>query len=217
MPIRMALAILLPLLCSAQQQPGQVAAATGNPKPDNTGKLPDTVSAPPFTVRDKFDYRVVQTSGLRGFGGALVSAAIGQGVGSPNEWGGGVAGFATRYASGFGGNLSRQTFAWTLESITHEDPRYFPSERKGFKARSFNALKQSIYCKTDRGNGSFAYGRVISSFANGQFVNVWQPASIGTVGDGIKRGFYTLGADTAYNFLQEFIRFVRPASLRHRH
>jgi hypothetical protein len=187
------------------------------PQPGQLEKLPDTVKAPPFTIADKFDYRVVQTFGFRGFGGALVGAAIGQADGSPSEWGGGVAGFAKRYASGFGGNLSRQTFAWALESGMHEDPRYFFSEGKGFKARSWNAIKQIVYCKTDAGRGSFAYGRVISAFGNGQFVDLWQPASTGSVGDGVRRGFYTLGVDAAYNFMQEFIRFTRPISLRHRH
>jgi hypothetical protein len=200
-------------------QPGQTQPQ--QPAPPQPGqpaeKLPDTVKAPPFTIADKFDYRIVQTFGFRGFGGALVGAAIGQADGSPSEWGGGVAGFAKRYASGFGGNLSRQTFSLAIETAIREDPRYFFSENKGFKARSLNAIKQIVYCKTDSGRGSFAYGRVISAFGNGQFVNLWQPASTGTVADGVRRGFYTLGVDAAYNFMQEFIPFTRPISLRHRH
>jgi hypothetical protein len=210
-----ALAILTS--CSALAQQAPPPQSEHPPQPGQIEKLPDTVKAPPFTIADKFDYRVVQTFGFRGFGGALIGAAIGQANGSPYEWGGGVEGFAKRYVSGFAGNLSRQTFAWVVESALREDPRYFPSRDKGFKARSWNAIKQIVYCKTDAGHGSFAYGRVISSFGNGQFVNIWQPASTGTVADGVKRGFYTLGSDAAYNFLQEFIPFTRPISLRHRH
>jgi hypothetical protein len=199
---------------STPPQPGQLARHDQNP-PDST--LPNTVSAPPFTVADKFDYRVVQSFGLRGLGGSLVGAAIGQARDAPHEWGQGVEGFATRYGSGVAGNLSRQTFAFVLESALHEDPRYFPSEDKSTKQRMLNVVKQVFICKTDSGKSSFAYGRVISQFGGGQFTNLWQPASTGSVRDGFVRAFIGLGADAGYNFLQEFIPFTRPSSLRHKH
>lgn len=199
---------------SAPQQPGQIQP---NPKPDTITSLPNTVSARPFTVADKLDYRVVQSFGLRGVVGAGIGAAIGQARNSPYEWGQGVQGYAERFGSGFAGNLSRQTFAFVIESALHEDPRYFPSEDKSGKQRVVNALKQVIVCKTDNGKSSFAYGRVVSEFAAGQFVNLWQPNSINGVSNGIERGFIGLGADFAYNMMQEFIPFTRPRSLRHRH
>ncbi len=180
-------------------------------------KLPNTVSAPPLTLGDKFDYRVVQSFGLRGFVGAGIAAAIGQGSGTPYAWGGGVEGFAKRYGSGFAGNLSRQTFSFVLESALHEDPRYFPSEGEPAGIRILNALKQVIVCKTDSGRSSFAYGRVIGNFASAQFVNAWQPSGNDTVAKGVVRGMYGLGGDFAYNLMQEFIPFTRPRSLRHRH
>ena len=199
-------------------QPGQVQPPNQQPgAPPAALQIPNTQAAPPFTVRDKFDYRVVQTFGLRGFVSAGISAAFGQGLDSPREWGGGVQGFAERYGSAFAGNLSRQSFAFVLESAFHEDPRYFPSEDKSMKQRALNALKQVIVCKNDDGSPSFAYARVFSDFGAAQFVNVWQPRSTSSVGDGFKRGVIGLGADAAYNFMQEFVPFTRPISLRHRH
>jgi hypothetical protein len=180
-------------------------------------KLPPTISAPPFTVRDKFDYRIVQSFGLRGALGAAVSSGFGQGTNTPYEWGGGVEGYAKRYASAFGGNISRQTFAFVLESALHEDPRYFPAEGKQFQVRFLNAMKQVVVCKTDQGHSSFAYARVLSAFAAGQFVNVWEPNSNDGIGDGFERGLFSLSGDFAYNLLQEFFPFTRPRSLRHRH
>ena len=199
---------------SAPPQPGQVQQPGAPPAPL---QIPNTQSAPPFTIADKFDYRVIQSFGLRGFVGAGISAAFGQALDSPHEWGGGVQGFAERYGSAFAGNVSRQTFAFVLESAFKEDPRYFPSEDKSMKQRALNALKQVIICKQDDGAASFAYARVFSDFGAGQFVNLWQPRSTGSVGDGFKRSFIGLGADAAYNFMQEFIPFTRPISLRHRH
>ena len=195
-------------------QPGQVQQPGAPPA---SLQIPNTESAPPFTLSDKFEYRVIQSFGLRGFAGAFISAAVGQGLDSPHEWGEGIGGFAERYGSAFAGNFSRQTFAFVLESAFREDPRYFPSEDKSMKLRALNALKQVIICKDDNGASSFAYARVFSDFGAGQFVNIWQPRSTSSVGEGFKRSFIGLGADAAYNFMQEFIPFTRPISLRHRH
>lgn len=207
------------VLCSqstSPAQPGQLAHPPGQSQTGSLEQLPNTVSAPPFTVRDKFDYRVVQSFGARGFVGAFIGAAIGQARNSPHEWGQGVAGFSERYGSGFAGNLSRQSFAFVLESAFHEDPRYFASEDRSRKYRAINALKQVIICKTDSGKSELAYARLFSDFGAGQFDNIWQPKSTGSVRSGFVRSVIGLGADAAYNFMQEFLPFTRPRSLRHR-
>ena len=216
-----AIAAAILTLFGAQFSPAQTPSAPppqpGQPQPTSKTpltSLPNTVSARPFTVADKLDYRVVQSFGLRGVAGAAVGAAIGQAGDRPREWGQGVEGYAERFGSGFAGNVSRQTFAFLIEAATHEDPRYFPSEDKSKKERVVNALKQVIVCKTDNGKSSFAYGRVFSQFAAGQFVNVWQPSSVDGFGSGIERSFIGFGGDFAYNMMQEFIPFTRPHSLR---
>jgi hypothetical protein len=212
-PVLLAAFATVVLAQDKPRQPGQL------PSPDADAgalSLPNTISAPPFDVGDKFDYRIVQSFGLRGLGGSLVGAAIGQAVGTPYEWGGGVEGFAKRYASGLAGNLSRQSFAFVLESALHEDPRYFPSHNQPRKARIMNALKQVVTCKTDSGDSTIAYGRIISAFGAGQLAATWQPATTSGVGAGFRRGIYTLGGDFAYNLLQEFLPFTRPHSIRHR-
>lgn len=180
-------------------------------------QLPNSVSAPPLTVGEKFDYRVIETFGFRGFLGAAIGASIGQAENTPSEWGQGVQGYATRYVSGFGGTLTRQTMAFVMDTAFHEDPRYFFSEDKSFKARSWNALKQTFVCKRDSGRTELAYSRIFSAIANAQLVNAWQPRSTGTVSDGVKRAFIQFGSDAGMNLLQEFLPFARPRSLRHRH
>lgn len=202
-------AFFLPAFCTAPlvaQSPMNLPAQIGA-----------TQSAQPFTVAEKFDYRIVQSFGARGFAGAALGAAIGQGLDSPGEWGEGFAGFGKRYASSLGGNLTRQSMEFVLESAFHEDPRYFPSEEKGFKARIKNVLLQTVVARTDSQGHRFAYGRMISAFSNAQLINTWQPASTGSVGDGFLRGFTTLAGDLGYNFLQEFVPFMRPHTLRHHH
>jgi len=177
--------------------------------------LARTIAAPePLSVRGKFRTRVIQTLGVRGVFGAALGASIAQATNTPGEWGQGAEGYGRRFASVFGNSISRQTFAFVLESATHEDPRYFPSTDSGKKARILNVLKQTLICKTDSGNSSFAYSRVISAFGAGQFSNVWQPDSTNGVGDGIERGFFSLGGDAAWNLIQEFVPRLRPRELR---
>jgi hypothetical protein len=197
---------------------GVIPIALNAQNPANLpAQLGSTLGAKPFTVGEKFDHRIVQTFGFKGLAGAAVGAAIGQARDAPHEWGQGASGFGARYASGFGGNLTRQSMEFVMESALHEDPRYFPSTEKGFKARIKSVLIQTVVTQTDSQSHRVAYSRIVSAFANGQLVNAWQPASTGSVGNGVTRGFIALGADMGYNFLQEFIPFLRPRSLRHRH
>jgi hypothetical protein len=185
--------------------------------PVQPGILRDTMSAEALSVSRKFQVRVVQMFGIRGIVGSAIGASIGQGTNTPGEWGQGWGAFGTRYASGFGNNLSRQSFAFTLETILHEDPRYFPSTEKTTGARVKSVVMQILFGKTDDGRTTVAYGRLISAFAAAQLTNAWQPKSNGGVGNGITRGFIVLSGDAASNFMQELIPFMRSEPFRHRH
>lgn len=193
-------------------QPGQLPPG----QPAVTTRLPDTITATPLTTREKFSYRVIQSFGLRGFVGSAFAAGIAQWDDSPHAWGQGAEGYGLRYGSAFGSNLVRQSFAWGVESALHDDPRYFPSiDKQSGKRRFANAIKQVFLTKRDSGHDQFAYARFISAFGAGQFVNVWQPKDNNSFTDGLERGVISIGADAAYNLLQEFVPFTRPSSLRH--
>lgn len=201
----------------APPQPDQLPSAPGHPSVESGFiSLPDSLSAPPLTTTGKFDTRIRQTIGIRGVVGAAIGATFGQVSGVPREWGGGVEGYTKRYASSFGGNVTRQSFAFVLEPAFREDPRYFPSESLVFRDRLINSVKQTFLCKTDSGRTSFGYGKVISAFGSGRLINTWQPNSTSSVANGFKRGTISLGGDFAYNFLQEFFPFTRPKSIRQR-
>lgn len=190
-----------------------VPAGAQNPA-DLPAQVGPTMKAPTMTLREKFDYREIQAVGLHGYMGSALGAVVGQVRDTPREWGEGVEGYATRVASGFGTNLARQSMAFALESTLHEDPRYFPSEEKGFRRRIRNALLQTVVARTDSGRETFAWARMGSAFGAGELANAWQPPSTSTPGRGIQRGLIILGGDLSYNLLQEFIPFVRPRGLR---
>jgi hypothetical protein len=212
-PICAAGLLLISVSISSQAQ-NESPQATRVPQ-RQPGQLATPVSVPPLTVGEKFKYRVVGSFGLRGLLGNFVGAAIGQAMNTPGEWGQGWRAYSERYASGLGGTLSRQVFAFTLESALHEDPRYFPSQEKTKGARLKHLLKSVIMTHTDSGGTQFAYARVVSAFGAGQLVNAWQPRSNGHVWDGIERAFIVLGVDAGYDLAQEFLPFTRPKPLRH--
>jgi hypothetical protein len=185
----------------------------------NPVNLPDqvgpTMTADPFNVHEKFEYRFLQTVGLHGYLGAAAGAAIGQARTVPHEWGQGLEGYASRYTSDFGTNVARQSVEFGLETALHEDPRYFPSEDKRLSARLKNVLLQTVVTRTDSGKETFAWARMGSAFAAGAITNAWQPESTDTAGHALSRGCFMLGGDFGYNFLQEFIPLFRPRGLRH--
>ncbi|HMJ61235.1 MAG TPA: hypothetical protein VK493_05700, partial [Bryobacteraceae bacterium] len=182
--------------------------------PPQPGQLANTMQAAPLSVGGKFKTDVTQSLGFRGLLGAALGASIGQATNTPGEWGQGAGAYGQRFASSLGGSLSRQTFAFVLETALHEDPRYFPSTEHTKKARIWNVVKQSFMTKTDAGGSRFAYASVISAFGAGQLVNTWQPKSNSHVSDGIERGFISLGLDAATNLVQEFVPRLRPHELR---
>ncbi len=173
------------------------------------------MTADPFTLHEKFEYRFLQTVGLHGYLGAAAGAAIGQARNVPHEWGQGTEGYLSRYASDFCTNVARQSVEFGLEAALHEDPRYFPSEDKRLSARLKNVLLQTVVARTDSGKETFAWARMGSAFAAGAITNAWQPESTDTPGRAFSRGAIMLAGDFGYNFLQEFIPFVRPRGLRH--
>ncbi len=185
--------------------------------PSQPGILQSTVTAKQLSVRDKFQLRVVETFGIRGFIGSAVGAGIAQWDDVPAKWGGGAGGFGFRYGSSFGNAVSRQVFAFGLDSALHEDSRYFPSTESGFVPRVKNVMKQVFIAKKDDGTATFAYSRVISAFGAGQLVNAWQPQTNNSVGHGLTRGSLSLAGDFAYFAMQEFFPFTRNSVFRHHH
>jgi hypothetical protein len=181
---------------------------------DLPAQVGPTMTANPFSLHEKFEYRFIQTVGLHGYLGAAAGSALGQLRNVPHEWGQGAEGYATRYASDFGTNLVRQSIEFGLEAGLHEDPRYFPSEEKAFKLRLKNVLLQTVVTRTDSGRETFAWARMGSAFAAGAITNAWQPPSTDTPGRALSRGCIMLGGDLGYNFLQEFVPLFRPRSLK---
>jgi hypothetical protein len=179
------------------------------------GLLEGTLTAKQLTAHEKFQYRVIEQLGVRGLLGTAISAGIAQGFDEPDAWGSHWGGYGKRYASGFAVGTSRQVFALGLDDLLHQDPRYFPSSKRGFKPRFGNVLKQVFIAKQDDGHTTVASSRIVSALGAGFLANSWQPKGNNSAADGLERGGLFLVGDAAFFLLQEFVPFTRNSIFRH--
>src|SRR5262245_35339606 len=79
-------------------------------------------------------------------------AAILQWNNDPREWGEGSRGLWRRTASTVGYDTIRNTFMFTLDSISHSDPRYFRAlDGSSVSGRAKHAFNQTFIGHTDQG------------------------------------------------------------------
>ena len=78
---------------------------------------------------------------------AGAGAAIQQARNNPREWGGGVAGFGKRLASGFGEHVVKGTIEFGVATVRHEELGYRPSRKQGFGPRLKYALLSTVIAR----------------------------------------------------------------------
>ena len=128
----------------------------------------------------------------------------------PEEWEQGASGYGKRVANIMGQYAIQRSVAFGLESLLHEDNRYFGSGRKGFWRRTGYAMSSSILARHDNGRRYPSVSQV-AGFASGAFISrAWQPPSTQTAGDaavsfGISMGFNVLTCELK-EFLPDILR-----------
>jgi hypothetical protein len=193
---------------------GQGAVGQTTPAPAASSPAPAASSQAPLDLGDKFEYRLGETFGVYKFVVVGVRAGYDQLTNTPSEWKQGFTAYSKRYVSEFATTFSRQTFAFALEGVLHEDPRYFPSGDKGFGRRMKSVLKQAVVTRTDSGRERFATAKVASAAGAAFLANKWQPPSTSTTSQAMSTFGITIAGDAGYNFLQEFFPIFRPKELR---
>jgi hypothetical protein len=163
----------------------------------------------PLTPQGKFDYYVRKTYGLVAIGRSLSLAGINQWRDDPTEWGQGMEGYGRRFASKFAHHSIRRTIQFGAGVWLHEDPRYFPSERKGFWPRASYAVAHGFITRKDDGGSRLAYSRLMGVFGGALISRTWQPEESRTVKNGLTNGAISLGWDVANKIFEEFWPDIR--------
>jgi hypothetical protein len=133
------------------------------------------------------------------------SAGQNQWKDTPPEWAQGASGYGRRYADIMGQYAIQKTTTFGLESLLHEDNRYFGSGRKGFWPRTSYALKSSILARHDNGK-RYPSVSLVAGYASGAFLSrPWQPPSNDTAGDGAVSFGISMGWNVGFSMVKEFL------------
>jgi len=139
-----------------------------------------------------------------------ISTSIQHARNAPMEWGSGLAGLGRRFASAFGHHLVTATVQFGVAKAVHEDLRYYPSEKPGFRPRIEHALVSTVYARKTNGEGQrLATSRFSGAIAGGFVSRAWMPARFHTFASGISSAGISLAVDAGVNVLREFWPEIR--------
>jgi hypothetical protein len=148
--------------------------------------------------------------------GPLVGAGIAQAEDTPGEWGRGGAGFGKRLASSYGQNAIARSIEFGVATLDHEDPRYHPSDQKGFWPRTRHAIVATFVSPTTSGGSEPAYSRFAGVYGAAFIANAWEPPSQDSAVHGLERGSLSLLSRMGWNVFKEFWPSIRgPIHLGH--
>lgn len=95
-----------------------------------------------------------------------------------------------------------QTFA--LSTILHQDPRYFPSHKRGLIGRSWYAATRVVITRNDNGCDTFNTSEFLGTLFTSALQNSYYPRHDRTFGDTMNRFTGALSSDALGNLLKEF-------------
>jgi hypothetical protein len=157
-----------------------------------------------LTFNGKFQLYVGDTYGPRAWLTSASTAGIRQWINSPPEWEQGMRGYARRFASSMGENAIRNTVRFGVGAALHEDPRYFPSVRKGILRRSWYAVTFVFVPRNDHGERTLGVSRLAGALSSGFISNTWYPERLSDTSHAMSRAGIALGGDAALNLFHEF-------------
>jgi len=158
----------------------------------------------PLTVGGKLRFYLKATYGPRPLLTMAASAGLNQWRDFPTEWGQGMEGYGRRFASRVGQRTVNNSIRFGVGAALREDPRYFPSERKGFLPRMGHALAYTFVARTDSGGRTFAVSRFAGAFGSAFISNTWHPAGVDDTNHALGRAGIALAVDAGMNVVREF-------------
>lgn len=147
-----------------------------------------------------------------------VSAAQNQFTDTPKAWEQGASGYGKRYADIMGQYAIRRTVTFGMESLLHEDNRYFPSGKKGFWPRTGYALSSGLLARGDDGSRHPSASLLVGMASGAYLSRFWQPAGNRSVGDAaVSFGVsmvWNIGFGVAKEFLPDMLRPITKRTKR---
>lgn len=160
--------------------------------------------ASPLTSGDKFRMYFRQTYSLPSALFPAAFAGLDQATNSPKEWGQGESGYLKRLATQRGQFQIGAFCGFAAGSLLHEDPRFFPSHRRGFLPRTGYLLTHTLLARSDHGATVPAFGNYAAAVGAGFAPAAWWPPSADSVTSSLERTAAMLGMKIGMNMGIEF-------------
>jgi hypothetical protein len=175
------------------------------------GVFPDffvsyTQDAAPLTAAQKFQLGWKRIIDPVSFIGTGISAGIQQARNNDPEFGQGAEGYAKRYGAIYADRASSTIIGQVLmQSIFHQDPRYFYKGTGSIWSRALYAIGTAFVRKGDNGNWQFDYSDVLGGMAAHEISSLYYPSTsrpLRRLADDVLLGF---AARAENNLLHEFV------------
>jgi hypothetical protein len=171
--------------------------------------LPDAPNRPPLQARrmtfgERFQLYRHSIANPDSLLSPAFGAAVGQASNEPPEWGQGASGYGTRLASGYGRMVINRTIRFGVAALDHEDPRFVPSNEKGFWRRFRQSSVNFAMPRTDGDTRIPAFSRFAGTYGAAFIANAWYPESRANAGHAMLRGSTSLAASYAWHVFREF-------------
>jgi hypothetical protein len=163
-------------------------------------------NAAPLTAAQKFElgWKTIFDPVTIGF--SAITAGIEQARNSYHEFGQGMEGYGKRLGADYADTVSGVIVGGVLmQSVFHQDPRYFYKGTGTVRRRFLYAIATSFVCKGDNGRWQPDYSDVLGGLAAGEISTLYYPASSRTglrLFHNVLEGF---GGRAAGHLLQEFV------------
>jgi hypothetical protein len=171
----------------------------------------------PATGIDRVKWFVISTAGpLSLLAAGPISAGFGTAIDRPKEYGPHWEGFGKRYGMRLTGVSTGNVMEASLGALWGEDPRYFPSPRRGFGTRVKYVIRTTFVAPHRDGTWHPAYARYLGNVGNNFLSNTWRVPRENGAGSALLRCVLGVAGRMSGNAFSEFWPDVRKQVWRRR-
>lgn len=163
---------------------------------------PDPIYTP-LSLKQKWLYSVSQIFGANRLATYAANAVYDQIYDVPKQWGRNGDSLAVRLASHFGDSFIRYNVQFALQSLDHEDPRYFRSHLQGAWHRTSYAVVHTLVVRKDDQSWMPAYSLLVTDYGMPYVIRQWRPERFQTMNE-LGAGTMGLGIRIGSNVFAEF-------------
>ena len=122
----------------------------------------------------------------------------------PRDWSDGGGAFARNYGSELGRHTTGGYAHFAAAALLREDPRYTPSRRTNYFARTLHAMAFTVVDRSDSGHRTFAASNFAGSAAAGFIGMAWEPDGFNDSTHAWQRSAVELSSFASHNLIEEF-------------